>query len=173
MHDWTYWWIGIYIFRFISLFGCMALRAMSASLTFESYIAEITWQWFGLKPVYHFLTSAMDLNVLAVLAITSMLSHFSRGVINLAGGMLMTVLGLTQFQAKIMSWLSLPGFSLDAAALMRDVFYFGKDFSSEFKSIVMSGGTPSEGVRAALVKSLEVATRKYCDTRYVVTILRT
>lgn len=127
-HDWTRWWIVIYIFRWVALFGCMFLRAADVTTSFKNFMMEVAKQKFGITAAWEYVRQALLPTVMAMVISSSFFTLLSNGAISF-GGWLTSVLGSAQLVARFMSVFSQVGFTLDLYFVLRDMGSFALAFS--------------------------------------------
>lgn len=158
-HDWTLWWVAIYLFRFLALFGCMFLRVVNGTKGLLAYLPEIARQMFGIYATAQFVSAALMPNILTVIVSTVLISVLSHGTVQL-GGWMQQVMGTFAMTRQLMSMLSLPGFSIDLYFLLRDVWSFGWSFVAEAASLLADGNVNPYTIASA---GLHKASTVYCD----------
>jgi len=158
-HDWSYWWIGIYLFRFLSMFVCMWISLDQA----KNFMDELAEQYFGFKPLTLFLVGSWGPLVLAPIifsSITSMVGNHNifatifNGVSN-ALGSFMSV-GFLHF--RIMNLLSSYGFLADLSILIRDIFRS----TAEFMKVTGRAYSEGKGVMGSLQAGVQGSMSFYC-----------
>jgi hypothetical protein len=158
-HDWSYWWIGIYLFRFLSLFVCMWISLESA----KEFMDKLAEQYLGFKPITLFLVASWGPALLAPMffsAVNSIISNNSMVTavfsnLSQALGSFMTTGFL---HLRIMNLLSSVGFIYDFMTLIRDIFHNAVHFTEKAKQGYMEG----KGIIGSLTYGAKESLSFYC-----------
>lgn len=159
-HDWTYWWVTIYIFRWVALFACMFLRVVNAGGSIWGVLQEFVARRFGIKASLTYIEKTMMPNIIAALVGSALVTFASRGLITFSGW-IANVLGTWSLTARLISLFQLPGFTLDLVFVVNDVVKFVWEFAKAAGSEVKGGNFNPYTVATA---GLAQATAVYCDT---------
>ena len=161
--DWTYWWIGVYLFRFVSLFACLYVSAANASNTVREYLQQVTLSMFGVNWVKKYLSITVLPTVLCSIILSSMINWFTKGILNSfsAGSYFSTLFSTTFFAQRLMSMLTVPGFAYDASVLVVDLLHglgqFGMTIYEE---------TTNGNFTGAISAASYNATKTYCQREF-------
>lgn len=165
-HDLTYYWIAIYIFRFLSLFACIYIRVTKFGECMGDVFYAIGQSWYLLKPGKEFLARTLMPNIMSVVVSSALIAWASKGIATVGSainGYLFQLLGVANFFARVLSMLQLPGFVMDVGFLFTDIINFGLVAVNEMRSQVSAGNfNPYTIFTAGVYKGTE----SYCDTQF-------
>lgn len=159
--DWTFWWVIIYVFRWVALFGCMWLRVVNAGGRILDVFKEFVQRRFGITASVDYIRSTMMPSILAALMSSALVSYASQGLIQ-TGGWIMSVLGITSLTGRLMSLFQLPGFTIDLVFVLRDVLSFASAFVQGSTAQVAAGNWNPYTI---VTGGMHQATSVYCDTQ--------
>lgn len=122
--DWTVWWLAIYVFRFVALFGCLYLKAANMTQGFYDAMSDLASEWFGIKATVAYVRQVVFPNILAILLSTSLVSAVGSMAMNF-GSWINSVLGTFSLTSRLVSMFSQVGFAMDVYFVLRDLASFG------------------------------------------------
>lgn len=149
-HDWTRWWVAIYIFRVLSMFVCMWLKAENV----KDWMDQLAAQYFGVKPITLFLAASWGPMILAGALFNVLMNTLSGGklfmaVFNGIQGALGSFMTIGFFHFRIMNLLTTFGFTADLATMIQDIFTLVKEFGGE----LLETGSVTQAISNSLAKT--------------------
>jgi len=158
-HDWTRWWVAIYIFRVLSMFVCMWLEAENV----KEWMDKLAESYLGFKPVSLFLAASWGPMVLAGVIFNTVMNQMAGGKIFIAvfngiQGALGGFMTLGFFHFRIMSLFTTIGFSYDLAVVFQEIFTLVGRFGKQ----LVNNWAHSGSVTGAITEAAGGALRGYC-----------
>jgi hypothetical protein len=161
-HDWSYWWLAIYLFRFLSLFICMWISVQNA----KEMMDKMAESMFGFKPLTFFLAASWGPLILVPVLFSSLMTLMSNqnlvstifSGLSAALGSFMTIGFL---HMRVMNLLTSVGFTYDLTVLATDIFQTAYQFLEKTGKLLWEG----KGVVGSITSAAHESTSLFCKTQ--------